>query len=336
MTQSSAHGKIVASRFQEALWLRGRHPQTLFSSLPWPHGPRPSVVREVLELPDGDVTVVDRLADDGRERPPDAPLLIILHGLEGSGESKYARYMLEATARRGWHGAVLHSRDCGEHRNRLPRRYHAGETEDLRYFVQHCRSQGFAGPMVAVGYSLGGNALLKYLGEDGDQAELAAAVAVCVPLDLQRCADALETGFARIYQRHLLKRMKKAVRAKFEADTKAFDWQQAMAAKTFSEFDDAVTAPLHGYRGKDHYYQSCSSVHFLIDIERPTLIINARDDPFMLPDMLPEADALAAAVTLEISETGGHVGFVGGGWPWRPTHYLPQRALTFLAGSLEE
>ena len=176
--------------------------------------------------------------------------------------------------------------------------------------------------------------LLKYLGEDSGFSPVSAAVAVCVPLDLQRCADALKIGFSKVYQRHLLKRMKAAVQRKFNPHTAAFDWQRAMSAKSFAEFDDAVTAPLHGFRGKDDYYGSCSSVGFLHSIERPTLIINARDDPFMMPDMLPDAAALSPAVTLEISEAGGHVGFVSGGMPWDPEYFLPGRILEFLDEAL--
>ena len=183
---------------------------------------------------------------------------------------------------------------------------------------------------MTVGYSLGGNVLLKYLGEDGSGAPVEAAAAICVPLSLQTCADALTTGFSKVYQRHLLKRMKEAVRRKFDRHTAAFDWDRAMNATNFSDFDDAVTAPLHGFTGKDEYYDRCSSLSYLKSIDRPTLIINARDDPFMQPDMRPGPEALAPSVTLEVSETGGHVGFIAGGTPWQPEYYLPQRIVEFL------
>jgi predicted alpha/beta-fold hydrolase len=327
--EDSKQGRIVESRFRAASWLRNRHLQTIYPSLPWPRGPRPTLSREFLDLPDGDVTVVDRLVgpDAGDRRKP---LLVLLHGLESSAESNYARTLLQAAQRFDWHAAVLHFRDCGDYRNRLPRRYHAGETNDLRYFISKQRTEGYEGPILAVGYSLGGNVLLKYLGEDGGNTPVQAAVAICVPLDLQQCADALTRGFSRVYQRHLLKRMKAAVSRKFNPDTAAFDWDRAMRATSFADFDDAVTAPLHGFSGKDEYYQSCSSIRYLGDIERPTLIINARDDPFMLPAMLPASNALSHAVTLEISDQGGHVGFVSGGTPWRPRYYLPDRIIGFL------
>jgi predicted alpha/beta-fold hydrolase len=188
--------------------------------------------------------------------------------------------------------------------------------------------------MLAVGYSLGGNVLLKYLGESGSDSRLNAAAAVCVPLNLHACSDALNIGFSKIYQRYMLNNMKESVRRKFDRHTAAFDWGRAMTAKTFAEFDDAVTAPLHGFSGMQDYYDRCSSAQFLKDIMRPTLIINARDDPFMTPDVIPDSDRLSENVTLEIADAGGHVGFVEGGTPWRPSYYLPPRILGFLESQL--
>lgn len=331
-----ARGKrIIASRFRPAGWLRNRHAQTIFPSLPITRFPRPATVRHLLELPDGDVTVVDWLVNPA---PVDdlTPLLVVLHGLESSAESAYARQLLHAAGKQGWSAAVLHFRDCGDYRNRLPRRYHAGETNDLRYFLGKLRTDGWCGPIVAAGYSLGGNVLLKYLGEDGMATPVHAAAAVSVPLNLHKSADALSKGFSRIYQRHLLNRMKEAVRRKFNPDTAAFDWHRTMRARTFAEFDDAVTAPLHGFSGKDEYYDRCSSAGFLATIERPTLIINSLDDPFLSPDMLPNEANLSANVVLEVSAYGGHVGFVEGGAPWRPRYYLPGRILEYLEASLRD
>jgi len=285
--------------------------------------------REVLDLPDGDVTAIDWLcaADD---LPKSAPLLVILHGLEGSAESSYARMLMQAAFERDWRPCVLHSRDCGDYRNRLPRRYHAGETGDIRYFLQTLHEGGQSGPMFAVGYSLGGNILLKYLGESGTSSRLNAAGAVCVPLDLYKCAEALNTGFSKVYQRYLLSHMKDAVRQKFDMHTAAFDWNRAMQAETFAEFDDAVTAPLHGFQDMQDYYDKCSSAQFLKDIARPTLIINSLDDPFMTPGVIPDQERLSENVSLEIADAGGHVGFIEGGTPWRAEYYLPRRMLGFL------
>ncbi len=270
--------------------------------------------------------------------PPDsgAPILVILHGLEGSADSPYARMLLKAAAEQHWRAAVLHFRDCGDYRNRLPRRYHAGETDDIRFFLESLRAGGHEGPMVAAGYSLGGNVLLKYLGENGTSTPLDAAAAVSVPLNLHDSADALSEGFSKIYQHHLIKRMKKAVTQKFDQHTAAFNWQRAMAAKTFAEFDDALTAPLHGFRGKNEYYDRCSSIKFLPDIRRPTLIINSLDDPFMTPGAVPDPGQLPEMVQLELANAGGHVGFIEGGLPWKPSYYLPGRIIEYLDQQIGE
>ena len=237
---------------------------------------------------------------------------------------------MQAATRRGWRCCVLHFRDCGDYRNRLPRRYHAGETNDIRYFIDTIVAAGNNGPILGAGYSLGGNVLLKYLGEVGDASPLKAAAAVCVPLDLYKCAEALDRGFSRFYQWYLLKSMKKSVRNKFDRHTAAFDWDKTMKSRTFAEFDDAVTAPLHGFEGMSDYYDRCSSNQFLKDIARPTLIINALDDPFMTQNVIPHDSRLSAQVILEVAEAGGHVGFINGGTPWRPSFYLPGRILDFL------
>ncbi len=305
----------------------------MFPSLPWAWRSRPALRRESLELPDGDVTAIDWMIGSD-ELPDAAPLLVILHGLEGSAGSSYARMLMDTAFERGWRSCVLHFRDCGDYRNRLPRRYHAGETNDLRFFLNQLEAARSGspnpGPILAVGYSLGGNVLLKYLGESKNDTPLTAATAVSVPLDLHICAEALNSGFSKRYQTHLLKRMKSSVARKFDKHTAAFDWDRAMGATTFAEFDDSVTAPLHGFDGKQDYYDRCSAVNFLDTIERPTLIINALDDPFMTPEVIPAADRLSDSVMIEVAENGGHVGFINGGTLWKPTFYLPGRILEFL------
>ena len=324
---------IIDSEFTPARWLTNRHAQTIYAAVPWAWRSWPVLRRQELELPDGDSTAVDWLVA-GDELPGTSPLLIILHGLEGSAESSYARMLLEAAFALGWRACVLHFRDCGDYRNRLPRRYHAGETNDLRHFLETLHKEPEArensGPLLAVGFSLGGNVLLKYLGESGDETPLKAATSVCAPLDLHKCAEALNQGFSRLYERYLLKRMKHSVKGKFDRHTAAFDWDKAMGARSFAEFDDAVTAPLHGFDGKQDYYDKCSAVHYLKTIERPTLVLNALDDPFMTEDVIPSEEQLSEHVSVEVSAAGGHVAFIDGGTPWRPSYFLPGRILSFL------
>lgn len=329
MTTDDTPTNVQKSSFRPAWWLKHRHLQTIYPSFPWAYRRRPRLRREILDLPDGDATAVDWVVTT-EDLPPTSPLLIVLHGLEGSAESSYARMLMQTAADRGWHCCVMHFRDCGDYSNRLPRRYHAGETNDVRFFLEQLDASERFGPIAAVGYSLGGNVLLKYLGESVDTTPLRAACAVCVPLNLHICAEALNVGFSRFYQRLLIKRMKRSLARKFDRHTFAFNWDRAMAAATFAEFDDAVTAPLHGFDGIDDYYDRCSSMHFLAAIDRPTLILNSLDDPFMTPDVINQVDSVSDAVTIEVSEHGGHVGFISGGTPWKPTFYLPERVTGFL------
>jgi len=335
VAQHLPENRIFSSPFRPAWWLSNRHAQTIFPSLPWSGIPKVKLKSEPLELPDGDVTMVDWMVG-GPPVDTGAPLLIILHGLEGSANSSYARSLLHAAADMGWRAAVLHFRDCGDYRNRLPRRYHAGETNDIRFFVESLRTAGHEGPLMAAGFSLGGSVLLKYLGENGVSTPLHAAAAISVPFSLHDSSVALSNGFSNIYQYYLLKRMKKAIRRKFDQHTAAFDWDRAMSARSFSEFDDAVTAPLHGFSGKDEYYDRCSSIGFLAEIRRPTLIINALDDPFMTPASIPGEERLSEDVRIEVSSAGGHVGFVSGGLPWRAEYYLPSRIIAFLDSCISD
>lgn len=336
MTASSEYGRVQDSEFKPAWWLGNRHWQTIYPSFPWSVTARVALRSETLDLPDGDSTVVDWLADVSESGANDMPLLIILHGLESSAEATYAQMLLSVAQKQDWNACVLHFRDCGDYRNKLPRRYHAGETNDIRYFLEKLITDGQTGPICAAGYSLGGNVLLKYLGENGSATPLHAVAAVSVPLDLAKCATALNSGFSKVYQRHLLKRMKVAVRRKFNPYTAAFNWNRAMAASTFAEFDDAVTAPLHGFNGIEDYYSICSSARYLKSIAIPTLIVNSRDDPFMTPDIIPDATMMSASVTIEASARGGHVGFIEGGHPFRPRYYLPNRIIGYLSDQLDD
>ena len=277
----------ISCTFKPAWWLGNCHAQTIFSSLSPPQSKESDLHSEIIELPDGDITLIDWLPDSP-DTQSGAPILIILPGMEGSSRSKYARLLLNYAANQGWRAAVLHLRDCGGLDNKLPRRYHSGETNDLRFLINSLRSKREERDtqIVAAGFSLGGNILLKYLGEEGTNSGLTAAVGISVPLNLHHSAERLSKGFSKIYQFLFIKTMKKRLRRKFEPNTTAFDWQRTMSAKTFADIDDAVSAPLHGFSGKDEYYELCSSINFLPQIRTPTLIINALDDPFTTPEAI--------------------------------------------------
>ena len=321
------NGSVAAGDFRPAWWLPGPHLQTLWPALV--RRPRPvRVTRERFELPDGDFVDLDRTGGGS------GPIVVILHGLQGSGRSSYARGLLGAFRRRGWRGVVMHFRGCSGEPNRLPRTYHSGETADFGHVVRGLRERHPSTPVAAVGFSLGGNVLLKWLAERGGAAEIAAAAAVSVPFRLARAADRLDRGFSRAYRRYFITDLRRAVRKKFRRRPCPIDLAAMRRETSFRGFDDRVTAPLHGFRDAEHYYAAASCRQYLRRVARPTLIVHALDDPFMTPDVVPEPVELAPSIRLELSEAGGHVGFVGGSAPWAARYWLEERIPRFLAGPL--
>ncbi|MHB8345749.1 MAG: hydrolase [Acidiferrobacterales bacterium] len=309
--------------FNAAWWCRGPHAQTLWAPLFRWH-PRVHLRRERLELPDGDFVDLDWGADRG------TPVVIILHGLEGNSGSHYARGMSAALQRYGMRPVVMHFRGCSGQPNRLTRGYHAGDTADLAFLVKTLRERCPDTLLAAIGYSLGGNVLLKWLGETGDTAGLHAAAAVSVPFVLQDSARQLNIGWSRLYRYHLLATLRRSLRRKFHGAAAPFRAADAAAARTFQEFDDAVTAPLHGFANAEYYYSSSSSRSYLRHIAVPTLVVHAADDPFLSCAAIPAAHELSPQVVLEVHEHGGHVGFIAGDWPWLPHFWLEERIPQFL------
>ncbi|MDR3414940.1 MAG: hydrolase [Nevskia sp.] len=323
-----AHGRIVASGFRPHPLLRGSHAQTVFPALLRPLPPL-LLRRERLELADGDFLEL------GWSGPPRGPLALLVHGLGGGLESKYARGTALQLHARGWRTVALQMRGAGEEPNRLPRGYNHGDTADLLYLCRLLREREADGPLVAVGWSMGANILLKALGETGDNMPLTAAVAACAPFQLQACVERLGRGFSRIYQDHLLKGLKQSAHRKHGpvALPAGADLRAALAAADFFAFDDAYTAPMNGYADARDYYRRASCGQFLAGIRRPTLIVNAIDDPFMVPSIIPAERELAAAVTLELSPQGGHVGFVAADRGGRPLYWLEQRIAEHLSAT---
>jgi len=317
---------IRESDFRPAWWLPGAHLQTL-----WPtrfrRRPRLALRRERIETPDGDFLDLSWAADSGS-----GPKILILHGLEGSLDSHYAGGLMHTLAEAGFEPVLLHFRNCSNEPNRLPRSYHSGETGDLDWVVRSLARTDR--PMSAVvGFSLGGNQLLKWLGEQGAEAPVRTAVAVSVPFLLADAARRLEQGLSRLYQRHLLSRLRASYRRKFAALPSPLSVDPD-SLRSFRAYDDRITAPLHGFAGVDDYYARSSSRQFLGRIAIPTLILHALDDPFMFPETCPTAAELSPRVTLELSKHGGHVGFVQGTLPWRAKSWLDGRILAHLSESL--
>ncbi len=315
--------------FQPAWWCRGAHLQTLWSPL-FRRQPRIKLYRERLELPDGDFVDLDWTPGER------GPIVVILHGLEGSAQSPYVLGLLRAAQQRGWRGVAMHFRGCSGEPNRLARSYHSGDTADLALLVQTLRTREPHTPLAVVGYSLGGNVLLKWLGETGAQAGVRAAAAVSVPFVLHHAAQRLNRGFSRIYQWALLQNLRQSVRRKFKNIAAPIDLKNVAAINNLRDFDDRITAPLHGFTDADHYYTVASSRQYLKQIQVNTLIIHALNDPFMSAEVIPAASELSTAVTFELHIDGGHVGFVAGAWPWRAKYWLEERIPAYLEAQLKD
>ena len=274
------------------------------------------------------------------DAPAGAPRLLILHGLEGTVRSHYAGGLLQEARRRGWAADLLIFRSCGDEPNRALRFYHSGETSDLDAVVRRLIAEDATRPLLMAGVSLGGNVLLKWLGEQGARApeQLRAAAAVSVPFDLARGSRFLDRGFSRFYQAHFLRSLRRKAIGKSALYPRSIRPEVVRGARTLYEFDDLVTAPVHGFRDADDYYTRSSSLHFLSRVRKPTLLLSAHDDPFLPSEVLDEVRALAnqnPSLHLEFVQRGGHVGFISGTVPWRPFYYAEWRVAEFLSAALE-
>ena len=271
--------------------------------------------------------------------PTTGPVLLVLHGLEGGLRSHYAGGIWSVARQRGWQPKMLLFRTCDGRMNRARRTYHSGETSDLDHIVRRLVAKDPSRAIGLAGVSLGGNVMLKWLGEQGDAAppQIRAAIAISTPYDLARSSKAIDSGFSRLYQWNFLRSLKRKAREKIAQQADLGDEMTVDSLTTMWEFDDRFTAPLHGFRDAADYYARSSSLGFLERIRRPTLLLSARDDPFHPPEVLRDVEAIAAAnpfVTTEFHERGGHVGFVGGA-PWRPTYYVESRVASFLGSFLQ-
>ncbi|PIQ83802.1 MAG: hydrolase [Candidatus Omnitrophica bacterium CG11_big_fil_rev_8_21_14_0_20_63_9] len=314
--------------FQPAWWCRNTHLQTIWGSVLRPT-PQVLVSRARWELPDGDFLDVDELAAQA-----DAPRLIILHGLESSSRAAGVLGLLSQARRRGWGGIGVNFRGCSGEPNRRQRSYHGGETSDLAWVIAQVQRQHPASRLACAGLSLGGNVLLKFLGEQGEglPPSIRAAVAISTPFDLAASAKALERGFSRVYQDRLVANLKRKTFQKLAAHPHLVDPSALRGVRTLGEFDDLVTAPVHGFADAHAYWAASSSGPYLVRIRRPTLLINAEDDPFLPSAELPrQAVADNAFLTALFTPCGGHLGFLSGRWPASPVAWAEQRAVEFLA-----
>jgi predicted alpha/beta-fold hydrolase len=320
-------------------WLIGGNSQTIWPALfSQRHaGPAPRFVRERWDTPDGDFIDVDWL--DAPPGPPGpagtgragAPLLVLFHGLEGSSASHYAQSFADAARQRGWRYAVPHFRGCSGEPNRAPRAYHSGDYEEIGWILAHMRARQGA-PVIAVGVSLGGNALLRWAEETGAAAATTASAvaAISAPVDLAAGGAAIGQGFNRhTYTRMFLRTMKAKAVDMLARHPGLFDRQQMLSARTLHDFDNIFTAPLHGFRDTDDYWARASAKPHLHRIRIPALVLNALNDPFVPASSLPRARDVSGCVTLWQPLHGGHVGFPAGGWPGHVLT-LPEQVLDWM------
>ena len=309
-------------------WLAGGHAQTI-----WPalfaqrfRGPAPSFRRERWRTPDADFIDVDWQGEDPRQ-----PLLVLFHGLEGSSGSHYAQAFAHWAREHGWRFAVPHFRGCSGELNLAPRAYHSGDFEEIGWVLQRLRAmQG--GPIIAVGVSLGGNALLRWAEEAGESAAqtVRAVAAVSSPIDLAAGGHAIGRGFNRqVYTRMFLRSMKPKALRKLAQHPGLFSRERLLAARDLYEFDNVFTAPLHGFRDTDDYWRRGSAQPHLHRIRVPALVLNARNDPFVPAASLPRPRDVGKFVTLWQPAHGGHVGFPGGRWPGH-VHTLPEQVMGWM------
>ncbi len=315
--------------FRPARWLSNPHLQTL-----WPRVCRLSkdlhFDRQILELDDGDFVEVDWYGNPLKARA----IAILLHGLEGCAQSNYIQRLAHELKLRGISTAALNFRGCGSGPNRQARAYHSGDTADFATLSEHIQQQHPDKIILAAGFSLGGNVLLKWLGENPEQKSVQAAAAVSVPFDLAQSGQRLQQGLSRIYQHRLLTLLKRKLKVKSNLVEIPFAIDKAFAARTFYQFDDAFTAPIHGFESAADYYNRSSSGQYLQYIETSCLILHALDDPFLSQASIPTEAELGSSIVLDLSPHGGHVGFVAHDGPIQGQGWMPQRIADYFESAL--
>ena len=317
--------------FKPAWWCRGPHAQTIFGGL-FRSTSRLKLDRVRLEMPDGDFLDVDFLEGPPANGKKDTPLVLILHGLEGSSRASYVQSLLAEARNRGLNAAAMNMRMCSGEPNRLRETYHSGKTEDLNFLVRYLESEGHQ-RIYLVGFSIGGNIVLKWLGEQEARVagKIQKAAAVSVPYDLAKSVELMDHGFNReVYTRALLASLKAKVLAKEKRFPEAVQHDRLKRCRTFKEFDSLVTAPLNGFKDAMEYWSQASCKNFIPSIRVPTLLIQAEDDPFFPGRLLPPEIAGSKYLKALTLPRGGHLGFIAGKWPWKQEPWLENTILDFF------
>lgn len=317
-------------KFEPAFGLKNRHLQTIYSSF-FRKNKHLDIEIETFKLSDGDFLEAYWLNKPMKDST--VPIVVIFHGLEGSFSSPYINGIMYSLSKSGFSCVLMHFRSCSGKLNLKAKSYHSGQTEDAKEFIYSLNKRFISNDLFAIGYSLGGNMLLKLLGECSDKIPLKKAISVCAPLDLSLCADIISQGFSSFYEKKFLKSLKKTLLLKYEQhDMKSlilFKKENVKHIKTIREFDEVYTSKLNGFINASSYYKQCSSKQFLKDIKIKTLLIHSLDDPFMTQEVLPTKEELSSFITLEVHKHGGHLGFISGSI-CNPIYWLDKRIISYF------
>lgn len=314
---------IVESQFRATWWLRNRHAQTIWQSL-FRKQAKIALQRERFELPDGDFLDIDKTQDYGND------IVIILHGLEGRLDAKYSG-MLKTLSDHQYSAILMYHRSCSGEINRQAKSYHSGFTDDIHFLMQKMKARYPARKINVVAYSLGASITLNYLANFPQDVLPDFAYAISTPFALQNGAQQLNNGFSKIYRQHLLKRMIRKIKEKQHlADIQALDTEKLINCNDFTVFDHEYTAKVSGFKSGIDYYTQCSCTQYLHRIKTKTHILHAADDPFMTQDAIPKEKELSNSITLELSQKGGHVGFISGFIPFKLEYWAETRLLELL------
>jgi predicted alpha/beta-fold hydrolase len=329
---------LIKSHFKPVWWCRNQHLQTIIPAL-FRKVKVPRLKRERISTEDGDFLDLD-FCGEGNQA-----LVILLHGLTGSSQSSYILGLQTSLLAQGFRSVALNFRGCSEEFNQTSRCYHSGETGDIDFLYRTLKAREPNTPIAVVGFSIGGNVLLKWLGEQGDAISLFAATAISVPLELEKCATQLDHGFAKIYRKRLIRELKEYIDLKYQyliaigaqkAAEKIKQIGNLDDVRSFWQYDQRVIAHLYDFSSAKDYYQRSSSRQFLKAIKTPTLLIQSLDDPFMTSDIIPQCEELSESVVLELTQTGGHVGFLQGKGIFKFDYWLDQRIPEFLNQKLNQ
>lgn len=318
------------NKFKPAFGLTNRHLQTIYSSF-FRKSKNLDIEIETFTLSDGDF--VEAYWLDKPQPNSTTPIVVIFHGLEGSFSSPYINGIMSTLQKAGFACVLMHFRSCSGKLNNKAKAYHSGQTQDAKEFIESLHKRFSSNDLFAIGYSLGGNMLLKYLGECGDKTPLKGAVSVCAPLDLAICADTISKEFSSFYEKKMLDNLKDTLLLKYEQHDMekliSLKIEEVKNIKTIREFDEVYTSRINGFGNASNYYKLCSSKQFLKDIKIKTLLIHTLDDPFMTQEVLPAKDELSSFVRLEVHKKGGHLGFISGSII-KPVYWLDDRIVSYF------